>query len=71
MTLDEMRSSMEETLKQDKRNPEERNFVVAIGHSKDLVDSNAVRRFLAFLKERSVGVTTFSRFLCEKPALLA
>jgi hypothetical protein len=66
-----MRESMEEVLKQHQGQPGERNFVVAIGHSKDFVDSDTVRRFLSFLQERSVGVTTFSRLLCQGPELLS
>jgi len=71
MTFAEMRESTERAFDQHRRHPRERNFVVAIGHSKDLVDSDAVRRFLGFLRERSVPVTTFSRLLSQEPEFLS
>jgi peptidoglycan/xylan/chitin deacetylase (PgdA/CDA1 family) len=69
MTFEEMRESLEGVLKRWKDRPDERNVVVAIGHSKDFVDPDAVRRFLAFLQNKSVPVTTFSRLLCQEPRL--
>jgi len=66
MTFDEMREAIEGTLHQ---RTEERSVVVAIGHSKDFVDSEAIRRFLAYLQERTVAVTTFSRLLAQEPRL--
>lgn len=71
MTFDEMRESLEAVLEQHQGQPGERNLVVAIGHSKDFVDSDAVRRFLGFLQERSVPVTTFSHLLCQEPQFLS
>lgn len=70
MTFEEMREAIQEILKQRQVRREERGVVVAIGHSKDFVDSDAVRRFLTFLQERSVPVTTFSRLLGQEPRLL-
>lgn len=71
MTFDEMREAMGKVLKQRQERLGERNLVVAIGHSKDFVDPDAVRRFLAFLQEQSVSVTTFSRLLYQEPRLLS
>jgi hypothetical protein len=70
MTFDEMRETVEVVLKERRIRPEERSLVVAIGHSKDFVDSLAVRQFLTFLQEQSARVTTFSRLLCQEPRLL-
>lgn len=67
MTLEEMRGAMEQVLEQAQARPEERSLIVAIGHSKDFIDSTAVRRFLDFLQERAVTVTTFSHLLCQEP----
>jgi peptidoglycan/xylan/chitin deacetylase (PgdA/CDA1 family) len=71
MTFDEMRESLEEVLEQHQEQPGERNLVVAIGHSKDFMDSDAVRRLLGFLQRRSVPVTTFSRLFCQEPQVLS
>jgi hypothetical protein len=70
MTFNEMRDAIEGVLEQGKVRPEEHSLVVAIGHSKDLVDPDAIGRFLDFLQERSIPVTTFSRLLCQEPQLL-
>jgi peptidoglycan/xylan/chitin deacetylase (PgdA/CDA1 family) len=67
MTFEEMREAIEVVLEQGQARRGERSLVVAIGHSKDFVDSEAIRRFLDFLQQRAVGVTTFSRLLCQEP----
>jgi peptidoglycan/xylan/chitin deacetylase (PgdA/CDA1 family) len=67
MTFEEMRTGFESALQQRPERRRERDVVVAIGHSKDLVDSDAVQRFLEFLQERSVRVTTFSRLFDQEP----
>jgi hypothetical protein len=66
MTFEEMRESIESVLEQ-RQARREHSPLVAIGHSKDFVDSEAVRRFLVFLQERAVAVTTFSRLFCQEP----
>ncbi|MFY9560046.1 MAG: hypothetical protein WAQ52_07420 [Terriglobales bacterium] len=68
MTFAEMRKAMTEALEEE-QGRKERSPIVAIGHSKDFVDADAVRSFLAFLRERDVAVTTFSRTLCPEPQL--
>ena len=70
MTFQEMRESIEGALEEQRASGRENSLVVAIGHSKDFVDSEAVRLFLTFLKERSVHVTTFAHLLCQQPRLL-
>jgi len=70
MTFAEMQGAIEQVLEEGKRRPEERTPVVAIGHSKDFVDSEAIRRFLSFLQERAIAVTTFSRWLAETDTTL-
>jgi hypothetical protein len=44
--------------------------VVAIGHSKDLVDFRAVLHLLEFLHSRAVAVMTLEKFLSHRVALL-
>ena len=65
-----MREAIEGVLEEQRARGAEHSLVVAIGHSKDFVDSEAVRRFLAFLREQSARVTTLSRLLCQEPRLL-
>jgi peptidoglycan/xylan/chitin deacetylase (PgdA/CDA1 family) len=69
MTFEEMRAAMQEALDDAEARPSERSLVVAIGHSKDLVDSEAISRFLDFLRQRAVDVTTFWRLVCKEPQL--
>jgi hypothetical protein len=69
MTFEEMREAMEDVLEEAQVRRGERSLIVAIGHSKDFVDSEAIRRFLDFLQQRAVAVTTFSRLLSEEPQL--
>jgi hypothetical protein len=71
MTFEEMRKAVVEVLEKKQVRRGERMPLVAIGHSKDFVDCEAVRRFLAFLRERAIAITTFSRLLCEEPQLLS
>src|SRR5262249_41690842 len=68
MTFAEMREAMKGVL-DERRGGDEHSPIVAIGHSKDFGDIEAVRRFLAFLHERGVAMTTFSRLLCPEPQL--
>lgn len=69
MTFEEMREAIEGVLEEGQVRRGERRLVVAIGHSKDFVDSEAIRRFLDFLQQRAVAMTTFSRLLCQEPRL--
>lgn len=71
MTFEEMRETVEMVLKRRQLPEQEHNVLVAIGHSKDFVDSEAVRRFLAFLEKQAIPVTTFSRLLCQNPQLFS
>jgi hypothetical protein len=71
MTFKEMRESLVKVLKQHQRNGVTHSSVVAIGHSKDFVDADALRSFLAFLRERSVPVTTFSRLVRQEAQLFS
>jgi hypothetical protein len=61
MTFEEMLYTVAGVL--DKRQGEP-SPIVAIGHSKDFVDSDAVRRFLEFLRQHAIAVTTFSKMAC-------
>jgi len=59
MTLSEMTSMMERVSAKDHRDPETFRPIVAIGHSKDLNDLQAVDVFLSYLRDQRVPVATF------------
>jgi hypothetical protein len=61
MTFDEMRETIERVLSQQRHRAEERSILVAIGHSKDFVDADDVRRLLEFFRRNAISVTTFCR----------
>jgi peptidoglycan/xylan/chitin deacetylase (PgdA/CDA1 family) len=65
MTFSEMREAIATVLEEEPRQ-KEHSPIVAIGHSKDCVDFDAIRSFLAFLRDQGVAVTTFSRILCPE-----
>ena len=60
MTLAEMTSSVEATLREDRRRPGTVRPVVAIGHTKDPIDIEALDGFLSYLASRGVTVSTFA-----------
>jgi hypothetical protein len=63
MSLDEMCSVVNAILKQDKESPQIYKPMVAIGHSKDLVDFEAIRQFLKFLAQSGIAITDFRQVL--------
>ena len=65
MTFGEMREAIGQVLEDEQARPDEHRLVTAIGHSKDLVDFEAIRRVLDFLRQHAVAVTTFSRVLSQ------
>lgn len=60
MTLKEMASMMNGTIRQDREDPESYRPIVAIGHTKDLTDFDTVDSFLSFLRRNTIKVSTFS-----------
>ena len=67
MTFDEMRRAFDGVVREEQANRGDPGPLVAIGHTKDLVDLDAVGRFLELLKLNDVVVTTFSRLLSREP----
>jgi hypothetical protein len=59
MTLDEMTSMVERAIREDAKDPTVYRPLVAIGHTKDLTDFQAVDAFLAFLRSKGIAVCTF------------
>lgn len=67
MTFTELRDALHGILERRKHRQRECGPIVAIGHSKDFVDPQAISRFLRFLRSERVRVTTFSRLLASDP----
>ena len=59
MTKEELRGMVDALMKEDEGNPAFFRPVVAIGHTKDLVDFETVRSFLGYLEEKRIPVSTF------------
>lgn len=60
MTLTELTTMMEQIIQEDRLSPEEFKPIVAIGHTKDLVDFKTVDNFLNYLREKQIPVSTFA-----------
>jgi hypothetical protein len=61
MTIDELIRIIDAVIKEDQKNPSTLRPIVAIGHTKDLVDFTTVASFLSYLKERDVPLSTFEQ----------
>jgi hypothetical protein len=58
MTIDELKAMIEPLIAHDLRDSTSFIPIVAIGHTKDLIDTETVERFLSFLEERKISVST-------------
>jgi hypothetical protein len=58
MTFQEMKEALDGVLHARRAGPTLPDYVVAIGHSKDLVDFEGIQEFLAYLRQRHVPVVT-------------
>jgi hypothetical protein len=67
MTLDELKREIEFIRREDARQPSVLRPIVAIGHSKELVDYETVDGFLGFLRDQMIPVTTFSNVAARCP----
>ncbi len=59
MSLQELISMTDRVILHDKKRPELYRPIVAIGHSKDLVDLDTVNSFLSYLRSKRIAVFTF------------
>jgi hypothetical protein len=59
MTLDELTRMVDTVINEDQKHPASFKPIVAIGHTKDLVDFETVESFLAYLKLNNIPVATF------------
>lgn len=58
MTIGELTGVMDRVLLEERENPSQYRPIVAIGHTKDLVDTETVELFLNYLKENKISVNT-------------
>lgn len=60
MTMHELTRLMDRVIKEDQQKPTSFRPIVAIGHTKDLVDFETVESFLSYLEQKGISVSTFS-----------
>jgi hypothetical protein len=67
MTINELTGIVDSVLRADQKDPESLKPLVAIGHTKDLIDFKTVELFLSYLDKRNIPVTTFDKIYkkCE------
>jgi len=58
MTLDELTTIVEKAIREDRASPGILKPIVAIGHTKDLMDFKTVRLFLTYLEKAGIPVST-------------
>ena len=59
MTMEELTIMMDKIFKDDQQEPQSLKPIVAIGHTKDLVDFITVDSFLSYLSKKNIKVVTF------------
>jgi len=59
MTLNELISILDIVIKEDKFDPASLRPIVAIGHTKDLIDIETVNSFLSYLEQKKISISTF------------
>jgi len=59
MTLSEFIRMIERVIKEDEKDPDTFRPLVAIGHTKDLVDFDTVDSFLSYLRKKQILISTF------------
>jgi hypothetical protein len=59
MTIDELKKMLDTIIHEDRQDPTSFRPIVAIGHTKDLVDLETVEKFLDYLQRKGIPVSTF------------
>lgn len=59
MTINELTRMVDTVIKEDQQNPTSFRPIVAIGHTKELVDFETVESFLSYLGRKGIAVSTF------------
>jgi hypothetical protein len=67
MTVEELTRMMDRAIKKDRESREQYWPMVAIGHTKDLVDFRTVETFLLYLQDKGIPVSTFEK-VCTRIA---
>ena len=60
MTLDELTEMIDAIILDDQKDPSRYRPIVAIGHTKDLVDYETVESFLVYLQKNGIRISTFN-----------
>ena len=60
MTLKELTHMADTIIQEDQKDPTSFRPIVAIGHTKDLVDYETVEKFLSYLGEKEIKISTFA-----------
>jgi len=68
MTFEELTAMMGRVVAEDRKDPSTYRPLVAIGHTKDLVDFETVEAFLKYLEHKDISISTFNKAL-EKCAV--
>jgi hypothetical protein len=58
MTITELTRMVDKVIQEDHQNPTSFRPIVAIGHTKDLIDFETVELFLDYLNEKGIRVST-------------
>lgn len=61
MTIDELKCMVDKVIQDDQKNPFSFRPIVAIGHTKELVDLETVESLLAYLGRKNITVSTFQK----------
>ena len=56
MTVNELKCTMEKVIKEDSENAGKYRPIVAIGHTKDLLDFETYEYFLSYLRKKRIGI---------------
>jgi hypothetical protein len=62
MTIQELTSMVDKVIRADRKDPTSFRPIVAIGHTKDLVDFQTVDSFLSYLKQKEITLLLILNF---------
>ena len=65
MTVNELTSMLDRVTQEDQKSPTSYKPLVAIGHTKDLLDFGNIEYFLSYLSEKGIPVSTFEEVYCR------
>jgi hypothetical protein len=58
MTINELTRMLDKVIKEDQPDPKSFKPIVAIGHTKDLIDYDTIESFLSYLRQKEIKVST-------------